>query len=72
MRTIDKYMMTDFVINLSYEMWGTVFLSDDSDTKFNSFLNTHLRIIYLSFPYKRIKIETIKKTRITLEIKISC
>lgn len=62
MGTIDKYMMTDFVINLSYEMWGAVFLSNDSDTKFNSFLNTHLRIIYLSFPYKRIKTESIKKT----------
>jgi hypothetical protein len=53
MRTIDKYMMTDFVTNLSYEMWGTAFLSNGSDTRFNSFLDTHLRVIYLSFPYKK-------------------
>jgi hypothetical protein len=55
-REIDKCTMTDFIINLSYEMWSTVFHSNDSDTKFNSFLNTRLMIIYLRFPYKRIKI----------------
>lgn len=57
-RTIDKYMITNFVIHLSYKMWGTVFLSNNNDSKFSSFLNTHLGIIYLSFPYKLIKIGT--------------
>lgn len=62
MRKFDKYMRTNSVINLSSERWDTEFLSNDSDTRFNSFLNTHLRIIYLSFPYKGIKIENFKKT----------
>jgi hypothetical protein len=61
-RTIVRYVITDFLIDLSYELWGTVFLSNDSDTKFDSFFNTHFRIIYLNFPYKRIKIQTSKKT----------
>jgi hypothetical protein len=52
----------------------TIFDSNDKDTKFNSFLNTYLRIFYLSFTFKRIKNETNKTiwiTRIMLRIKTS-
>jgi hypothetical protein len=49
------------------------FDSDDIDSKFNSFLNTYLRIFYSSFPLKIVKKETKNKTTwITVGIKTSC
>jgi ribosomal protein S8 len=52
-RKIDNHSMADFVMKLSYETWDTVLSNVDIDTKFNSFLNTYLRILYSSFPLKK-------------------
>jgi predicted SAM-dependent methyltransferase len=64
-------MMADFVTKLSNASWDTVFDSNDVDSKFNCFLNTHLRIFYSTFPLKRVKNETKSKTWITVGIKTS-
>jgi hypothetical protein len=64
--------MADFVTKLSNESWDTVFDSNDIDSKFNFFINTYLRILYSSFPLKRVKNETKSKTWITMGIKTSC
>jgi hypothetical protein len=45
--------MADFVMQLGYETWDTVFSNVDIDTRFNSFLNTYLRIFYSSFPSEK-------------------
>jgi hypothetical protein len=42
-------------MKLSYETWDAVFSDVDIDTKFNSFLNTYLRIFYSSFPLKQLE-----------------
>jgi hypothetical protein len=52
-RKTDNHSMADFVMKLSYETWDTVFSNVDTDTKFNSFLDTYLRIFYSSFPLKK-------------------
>jgi hypothetical protein len=64
--------MADIVMKLSYEPWGTVFSNVDIDTKFNSFLNTYLRIFYSSFPLKRAKNTATNNTWMTTGIKTSC
>jgi hypothetical protein len=51
-RTFNKQSLLNFKIQLSYEMWEDVFNGNDTDTIFNSFLNTYLRIFYSSFPLK--------------------
>jgi hypothetical protein len=61
-RKIDKYTVADFVTKLSYETWDTVFDSSDTDSKFNCFLNTRLKIFYSSFPLMRVKYGTKNKT----------
>jgi hypothetical protein len=71
-RKIDKYTVVDFVTKLSYETWDTVFDSSVTDSKFNCFLHTHLRIFYSSFPLMRAKNGTKNKTWITVGIKTSC
>ena len=43
-RKINKYTITDFELKLSYESWKQVFVGDDANKIFNSFLNTFLRI----------------------------
>jgi hypothetical protein len=52
-RTFNKRSLLNFKIQLSYEMWEDVFNGNDTDTIFNSFLNTYLRIFYSSFPLKK-------------------
>jgi hypothetical protein len=49
-RKIDNHTMADFVMKLRYETRDAVFDDEDTDTKFNSFLNTYLRIFYSRFP----------------------
>jgi hypothetical protein len=45
-RKINKYIMADFQINLSYKTWDPVFNGNEVNTIFNSFLNAYLRIFY--------------------------
>jgi hypothetical protein len=54
-RDINKNSIIEFQIKLSYKLWDNVFKSDNGnnvDILFNSFLNSYLRIFYLSFPTK--------------------
>jgi hypothetical protein len=53
-RNINKYTVYDFIANLSYESWDSVFSGKDVNTMYNSFLNTYLRIFYSSFPLKKV------------------
>jgi hypothetical protein len=72
-RKIDNHSISDFIIQLSYETWDAVFSDVDIDTIFNSFLNTYLRILYSSFPLKKVKKKTTtKNTWMTSGIKTSC
>jgi hypothetical protein len=70
-RKTDNHSMADFVMKLSYETWDTEFSNVDIDTKFNSFLNTYLRIFYSSFPFKKGKNTTTKNIWMTTGIKTS-
>jgi len=54
--------ISDFITRLSYEMWGIIFGNYDTDAIFISFLDTHLQIIYCSFP---VKIKQTKQTNVT-------
>jgi hypothetical protein len=51
-RIISKNSLNEVQISLSYEAWENVFSNDDNDTNtiFNSFLNTFLRMFHTSFP----------------------
>ena len=71
-KKIDNHSIAEFIIQLSYESWDDVFIDVDIDTKFNSFLNAYLRILYSSFPLKKVKKPTTKNTWMTPGIKTSC
>ena len=51
-RNFNKYTMTEFQNSLSYESWDQVFDGNDVNKTLNSFLNTYLRIFYVTFPLK--------------------
>jgi len=55
-RKINKVSGSEFLTNLSYESWDNIFVDDDVDTLFNTFLNTYLRIFYCSFSFKKITV----------------
>jgi len=66
--------VSDFITRLSYETRGIVFGNYDVGAIFISFLDTHLKIIYCSFP---VKIKQRKQTNITnpwisLGTEVSC
>ena len=63
-RKINEHTINDFLNKLSYETWDTIFSTDDVHKMFNSFLDSYLKIIYSSFPLKRVHIN--KKTKIGL------
>jgi hypothetical protein len=50
--------MNEFMVQLSYETWDNIFVDQDVDTVFNSFLNIYLRIFYSNFPKKQVQFET--------------
>ena len=51
-RKINTYSLNEFQTKLSYETWETVFNDNDTDTIFNNFLNTFLKLFNASFPKK--------------------
>ena len=53
-RKFNKFSLSQFAANLSYEKWGSVFVEEDVNTVFNNFLNTYLRIFNSSFPLQKI------------------
>jgi hypothetical protein len=71
-RKIDNHSMADFFMKLSYETWDTVFSNVNIDTKFNSFLSSHLRIFSSNFSLKKTKNTVESYTWMTTGIKTSC
>jgi hypothetical protein len=56
-RNINKYSREEFKIRLSYESWDSIFSNNDNmdvDSLFNIFLNSYLRTVYTSFPFRKI------------------
>jgi len=53
-RDINDHMINDFLNQLSCETWDNVFSTDDVNIMFNSFLDTYLKMLYSSFPLKRV------------------
>ena len=52
-RKFNKFSISQFAVNLSYENWD-VFIEEDVNTVFNNFLNTYLRIFNSSFPLQKV------------------
>jgi hypothetical protein len=74
-RNINKYSMEEFKIRLSYESWDSIFGNNDNmdvDSLFNIFLNNYLRIVYTSFPFRKIIQRGKIRQWITRGIKTSC
>ena len=70
-REISTHSLNEFQTNLSYEAWENVFSDNDTDTTFNNFLNTFLRIFNASFPKKSTKLRQNSKALLTTGIKTS-
>jgi hypothetical protein len=51
-RKFSKSSTNEFLIQLSYETWDNIFVDQEVDTIFTSFLNTYRRIFYSNFPKK--------------------
>jgi hypothetical protein len=51
-RVFDKNSVDEFLNKLSFEIWDTIFSSEDINTMFNAFLDMYLKIFYSSFPKK--------------------
>ena len=71
-RKFNKFSLSQFAANLSYEKWGSVFVEEDVNTVFNNFLNTYLRIFNSSFPLQKIYSTYNNELWITTGIKTSC
>jgi len=71
-RKCNKFSISQFAVNLSYENWDNVFIEEDVYTVFSNFLNTYLRIFNSSFPLQKIYSTHNSKPWITTGIKTSC
>jgi hypothetical protein len=60
-----------FQLQLANETWESIYIDNDTNNKFNSFLHTFLNIFEASFPVKYKSIHR-KNGWITQGIKISC
>ena len=70
-RKFNKFSISQFAINLSYENWDNIFI-EDVNTVFNNFLNTYLRMFNSRFLSKKIYSTHNNKLWITTGIKTSC
>jgi hypothetical protein len=67
--------MLEFKIRLSYESWDSIFSNNDNMdvySLFNILLNNYLRIVYTSFPLRKIIDRDKVRQWITVVIKTSC
>jgi hypothetical protein len=71
-RVINDHLLNNFVEQLSYESWESIFSNDDVNTIFNHFSDTYLKIFQSCFLVKRKLISLNSKPWITQGIKISC
>ena len=53
---INNDTIAQFKLNLSYESWSDTFTEEDVDSNFKHFLNTYLRNLHHSFPYKKVHV----------------
>jgi hypothetical protein len=67
-----RSMAYEFLIQISYETWDSVFADQDIDSIFNSFLNTYFRIFNSSFPKKLVMNNMKHNPWMTRGIKTSC
>jgi len=68
----NKFSISQFALNLSYENWDNIFIKQNVNIIFNNFLNTYLRIFISSFPLQKIYSTQNNKPWITTGIKTSC
>jgi hypothetical protein len=71
-RNFSTTSRNEFLIQLSYETWDNVFVDQDIDIIFNSFLNTYLKIFNCTFPKKLVMNNTKHNPWMTRGIRISC
>jgi len=71
-RDINDQRIMEFTSLLSYENWEEIFVEDDANLSFNTFLNVYLRILYSCFIKKRKNSNTTSKPWLTKGIKTSC
>jgi hypothetical protein len=72
MRKINKHMINNFPTKISYKTWNSTFSSDGVNIMFNAFLDTYLKILYSSFPLKKIQTAIRRNDWITVGITTSC
>jgi hypothetical protein len=70
-RNFNQHCLHDFKTKLSYEVWDTMFGENDVKKIFINFHNTFLRIIYSSFPRKKIQVQKKGCTWMSKGLKIS-
>jgi len=68
----NKFSISQFVINLSFETWSKVFIGDSATTVFNNFLNTYLRVFSCSFLLQKIYKTHNNKPWTTTGLNTSC
>jgi hypothetical protein len=56
-RNFNKHNRYDFKTKLSCEIWDTILGDNDVNKVCNNFHNTFLRIVYSSFPKKKIQVQ---------------
>ena len=73
-RQINEYSLNEFQNNLSHETRQNVFSNDDKDTNtiFNNFLDTFLKIFNASFPVKKTSSKQDNKKWLKMGIRTSC
>lgn len=64
--------MADFLLNLSYETWESLFVGNGVNKIFSSFLSTFHMLFYLSFPLIQVDNVGNNNSWTTLGILISC
>ena len=69
--SINRKLIQDFNMKLSYEIWDEIFGENDVNKIFNNFHNTFLRVFYSSFPIKKTLIKKKDNNWLTKGIKVS-
>jgi hypothetical protein len=71
-RKFNKASINEFLTQLSYETWDSVFVDQDIDSIITSLLSIYLRIFYSSFAKKLVKNNIKYNSWLARGIKISC
>jgi len=71
-RDINQSTIAEFQLKLSYETWDKIFMKNDVNEIYNSFLNIFLRHYHSCFPVIKTNRLSYGKLWITSGIRISC